>query len=361
MANNFCRYLSNGFTFTTKGDSLKVQPCCFFLGPVVDIDGDVLHYRQTLNQITSWVPGCAHCQNMESIGQQSLRQASFDWIGEENYQEPVSIDIHLDSACNAACVMCVENLSSLWKKENLKYSNKKIDIKLHDVNEIDGWIYKITNGFNLSKLRYIKFYGGEPMLTDTHIKFLEKIPCPQNVTLHYTTNGSIFPNDRTIKIWDKFKCVIFAASIDGVDQQFDYLRWPLTWDKVSKNLLRIKQHKIHNVLFRLEFTVNFLNAWYYDQVENWMHNYFSHNEFGDVTEINLHLCGGGIFDTDFMPIALRNIVLEKYSADHKIHRLIKNLPVEKSITNFFKFTDTWDPRRSNNWREAFAEIQHFIP
>jgi hypothetical protein len=198
------------------------------------------------------------------------------------------------------------------------------------------------------------------MLTDTHIKFLEKIPCPQNVTVHYTTNGSVVPNDVTKAVWKKFRCIVFAVSVDGIDQQFDYIRWPLTWNKVSQNLHRIKQDKISNVMFRLEFTVNFLNAWYFDTVENWVRDNFAHNAFGDATEINLHFCEKNIFDPEFMPLALRQAVLEKYPNQHKIHKLVQNLAV-KQPKYFYNFTNIWDPRRANNWREAFAEIQHFIP
>jgi len=168
------------------------------------------------------------------------------------------------------------------------------------------------------------------------------------------------PNDRTKAVWEKFHCIVFAVSVDGVDQQFDYIRWPLTWYKVSQNLYRIKQDKISNVMFRIEFTVNFLNAWYFNTVENWVKDHFAHNAFGDATDINLHLCEGHIFDPAFMPETLRQAVLKKYSTQHKIHRLVQNLPVKQS-KQFFHFADTWDQIRSNNWREAFAEIQHLIP
>ena len=112
-------------------------------------------------------------------------------------------------------------------------------------------------------LKYVKFFGGEPLFTDTHLKFIKHIPYPEQVILHYTTNGSIYPNDMILEEWKKFKTIIFAASLDGIEEQFDYVRWPLPWNKVSKNLMRLRENKdIWNIIFRVEFTVNFLNAYY---------------------------------------------------------------------------------------------------
>lgn len=359
MSNNFCRYLSNGYNFSTYQSGVVIKPCCYFRGPSVDINGNIQQYFNKVGQITSWTPACEACKQCEDAGQQSLRQAGFDWINEENHNDPVSIDINIDMTCNAACVTCGEYSSSLWYKEKSKYSDHKIDIKISNDSNINTIFDKIVSEFDLSKLKYIKFYGGEPMATDTHIKFLDKIPCPQNVTVHYTTNGSVTPNQRTKEIWEKFRLILFAVSVDGIDQQFDYIRWPLTWIKISENLLNVKQNKIHNVMFRLEFTVNFLNAWYFDTVENWVRDNFSHNAFGDNTEVNLHFCSGGIFNPEFMSEKLRQAILEKYPTDHKIHRLVQNLPVGKS-NKFFDFVNVWDERRSNDWRKAFAEIQHLV-
>lgn len=359
MSNNFCRYLSNGYNFLLdKNNNIKVRPCCLFDGEFM-LDSDIHVNRQTYNSINDWTPQCRKCHQLEKIGQQSLRQTSPDWIDDETHTDPVYIEVYLDNTCNAACAICNEDLSSLWFKEKQKLHGKSIRIASAD-SIIDEKIAQISQSFNFSNLKFVKFYGGEPLFTDSHIKFLKTLPNPQQVVLHYTTNGSIFPSDETLEQWDKFRTVIFSASLDGTDQQFEYLRWPLPWHKVSKNIMRLQQQRLHNLMFRVEYTLNFLNAWYYDKLETWINENLKTNAFGDPTEINLHFVGGGVFDLECMPISLRQQVLEKYPAGHLIHNAVSALKTQHSLNGFVEFINTWDHRRSLEWTNAFPEIHHHI-
>jgi uncharacterized Fe-S cluster-containing radical SAM superfamily protein len=359
MSNTFCKYLSNGYSFNIdeKNNSVLVKPCCFFQGGF-KLDENIHKNRESYNKIQSWVPQCNYCKILEDSGQQSLRQTGQDWIDSDNSIYPVAVDIYLDNTCNAACVTCGEYSSTLWYKENQKLLNKSFQIN-SNVDNIDANLNQIVTEFDYSQLKYVKFYGGEPLFTDTHLKFLKTILNPENVTVHYTTNGSIFPSDETLAMWNRFKTIVFAASIDGVDQQFNYVRWPLSWSKVSSNLLRLRAQRLHNVIFRIEFTVNFLNAWYYDQVQKWMIDHWNMNEFGDLTELNVHSCHG-VFDLQCMPYPLRDEILKKYPQGHVIHNMIANLPEPKTLKPFVKFTKIWDPRRKQDWRQFFNEIEHLI-
>jgi sulfatase maturation enzyme AslB (radical SAM superfamily) len=360
MSNNFCRYLSNGYSFIVNqlDNSIGVRPCCWFRGSI-RLDDQVELNRARYNAINSWIPECTQCQILEKSGQQSLRQSAFDWIGNVNHTRPISVDITFDKTCNAACVICDDVSSTLWYKEKQKLINESFVIKT-DVADIDDKIDKIAQAFDYTDLRYVKFFGGEPLFTDTHLKFLKTIPNPKNVTVHYTTNGSIFPSAGTLEQWSHFKTIIFAASLDGTDQQFDYVRWPLPWHKVSDNLLRLRAQKVHNIMFRVEFTVNFLNAWYFDRLQQWVNDNWATNEFGDPTELNVHHCVG-VFDPQCMPENLRKETMQKYPPGHVIHRMISGLAEPMSLTPFNEFTNTWDQRRKQNWRQSFSEIEHLFP
>jgi hypothetical protein len=322
------------------------------------LDSQLLQNRQRIfESVNDWTNDCANCKILEDAGQQSLRQTGPSWIKDlEQSQDPVTIDINLDHECNAACVICDEYSSTLWKKENLKLNNKKIKIN-QDSGQVDQAIDQIVNTVSLKKLTYVKFFGGEPLFTDTHLKFIKHIPYPEQVTLHYTTNGSIYPNDEVLSAWKKFKVIIFAASLDGVEEQFDYVRWPLPWHKVSQNLIRLRQNKdIWNLIFRVEFTANFLNTYYFDRLETWVKDNLDTNLGGDKTEINIHQCWGGIFDLVKMPTPVRKLVKQKYPSDHIIHRLVDNLPNPTSLLPWENFVKTWDNRRNNSWQTAFPDL-----
>lgn len=358
MPNQFCRYLSNGYSFTIKNNnSVTVGPCCWYKSKT-QVDSQLLQHRRSMTEsVTDWTANCATCKTLEDAGQQSLRQTGPDWIkDDEKSQDPVAIDIALDTECNAACVTCVPESSSLWAKENAKLSNKKIKINKNTDN-IDNAIDQIVNIISLNKLKYVKFFGGEPLFTDTHLRFIKHIPCPENVTLHYTTNASIYPTKETFEIWKKFKTIIFSASLDGIEEQFNYVRWPLRWSKVSENLLRLQQNKsINNLMFRVEFTANFLNTYYFDRVEDWIKNNLDTNLSGDKTEINIHHCWGGTWNLEKMPADIRMLILKKYPNNHVIHNLVANLPLPDSIESWKHFVKTWDNRRNNSWQTAFPDL-----
>lgn len=363
MPNSFCNLLSNGYSFTIDraSNSLQVGPCCFHKKKI-SVDAQVLQrHRDQFDSVKDWTLACENCRLLESSGQQSLRQTGKDWIPvHAPAQAAVMIDVNLDIECNAACVICNDRKSSLWQRENQKFF-KINDAVNHCTQRIDTHIDTIVQTISFDHVTYIKFFGGEPLFTDTHIKFLERIPHKENVTVHYTTNGSIFPNEQVMEIWSKFKTIIFAASIDGIEQQFDYVRWPLPWTKVSQNLLRIKCARMHNVIFRIEFTANLLNTYYFDRLENWVEQNFKTNEFGDKTEINIHHCVDSEFALEYMPKSLRELIIQKYGTTHILSKMVSTARLSSDFSQFWLFVDRWDSRRNNDWRASFPELVPYIP
>lgn len=358
MPNHFCNLLSNGYSFSVDQTTgrLLVAPCCLHTDRIpVEPDLPKKHHSR-FGSIRDWTAACRHCHVLESAGQKSLRQTGPDWITDRvPIHAPVMIDINLDKECNAACVICNEHSSSLWARENKKLLQIKERHQPSDIG-VQEHVRAIVGSVSLDHVRYVKFFGGEPLFTDTHLHFLREIPCPDQVTLHYTTNASIYPNQQVRDVWSRFKTVIFAASLDGVDDQFDYVRWPLSWSKVSQNLVRMRDSNLHNVMFRVEFTANMLNTFYYDRLEHWVANHLATNQYGDATEINIHHCSNSVFSLANMPSHVRNLVLDKYPKNHVIHQMILNLPFQSNLGGFWDFVHTWDSRRDIAWQHCFPDL-----
>jgi wyosine [tRNA(Phe)-imidazoG37] synthetase (radical SAM superfamily) len=366
MSNNFCRFLSNGHSFVKykRGTDVVVEkPCCWFAGdspnPVsarfFEKPGADLSDDNDFNSIQGWTDACEKCRVLEQSGMQSLRKSSFDLISENGH----AVDINLDIKCNGACVICGPSLSTLWQSEY-----KKIDIpsyvkNLSDEN-IDKTLDNIFDSLDFGKVEYIKFWGGEPLFTDTHLKVIKRIQNPEKVTLHYTTNASIFPSTETLREWEKFKMILFYGSIDGIEDQFDYIRWPMKWKKVTRNLLKLSDVAPVNLLFRVEFTANFMNSFYYDSLENWIKENLKTNRLGDRTEINIHPCIGP-WSINKMPMAIREMVLDKFNHEHPIHKLVSKLPESENLDNWYQFVNRWDQIRGNSWKDTFPDLVDKIP
>ena len=126
-------------------------------------------------------------------------------------------------------------------------------------------------------------------------------------------------------------------------------------------MIRLRGNKdIWNLMFRVEFTANFLNTYYFDRLENWVANNLNTNLSGDKTEINIHQCWGGIWDLEKMPQSIRQLTLNKYSTNHIIHKLIANLAQQTSLDPWQKFVNTWDNQRKNSWQTAFPDIVQYL-
>ena len=354
MANNFCRFLSNGYSVQLTPSNLVVKPCCWYKGGIL-LDEKFKSNIEERSKIDTWTSGCDVCKKQEAAGQNSFRQSSFDLVPDYYSNDPVAVDINIDMTCNAACVICGPYISTYWDKQ-LAAKKKTVYIKSH--NNIDSILKQILSVLDFSHVRRIKFFGGEPLLTDTHVKFLRAIPNPDKVDIWYTTNASVLPKKDVIELWTKFKLVYFEASIDAIEKQFNYIRWPLRWNKVSENLITLKNQGPNNLLFRINHTLNPFNIFYYDRFDNWVQENLNSNRLGDRTEINVHPCWG-TWALEKTPISLRQEIYTRYS-NHIVSAILAQ-QAEKDHSAIMAFTNTWDSSRKQHWQQIFPDIvKHFV-
>ena len=125
------------------------------------------------------------------------------------------LDYWTGDLCNLACVICGPQNSSVWKQQ----LNIPINRRINSVN--DFW----TN-LDLTKIKFVHFNGGEPLLSKEHVKFLHAFPNKEQVTLNYNTNGTILPGKELNDLWLQFKLVQLDFSIDDIGDRFEYQRWP---------------------------------------------------------------------------------------------------------------------------------------
>jgi sulfatase maturation enzyme AslB (radical SAM superfamily) len=74
------------------------------------------------------------------------------------------------------------------------------------------------------------------------------------------SNGSIELNARQLQTLSQFENLNICLSIDGVGDQFNYIRWPLKWDKLQYNLVQFKKITQH---ISVSCMISNLNIMYY--------------------------------------------------------------------------------------------------
>jgi molybdenum cofactor biosynthesis enzyme MoaA len=123
------------------------------------------------------------------------------------------------------------------------------------------------------QIRYIEFTGGEPFMIREHFRFLERIVdmgIAGQVEIHYNTNGTQFP-DNAEDIWQHFKTVEIAFSIDDIGERFEYQRANAVWSEVEHNIARFMAMRDRHCNIQLQacITVNVFNVLYLETVANW--------------------------------------------------------------------------------------------
>ena len=360
MQNKFCKALSNAVSFRIHGESnpLTFNPCCIYDEYIPFHPVSFKKQRAEFAKAdTKFLPGCSKCKLKEIThnGSSARRAVNLNFpddIGDDIYK----LEIVLDTTCNAACIQCSSSQSSLWRNEVAARDSKYIHIQ--PTSQIDLRIEQIKRSVDIQKVKIWHFWGGEPLLTDTHTKFLNQIEDLSTVSLKYTTNGSIFPNDDVLELWNKCKQVMIGVSTDGIDDRFHYIRWPITFNKWSRVVERFKNETSSNVKFHINYCVLPLNALYTDELDEWAYKNFSKRQHGETIEVR-HSGGEGPLDIACTPMTLREEIWKRLGERHPVSRILEEVPLIDP-GNMLMHLDKWDPIRKLDWRKTFPDIvRHF--
>ena len=191
------------------------------------------------------LPECKQCITEENLGDgTSIRTEMNTRYGHHINKTPKIryIELMFSTHCNLACRMCGEYASSKWKLINNPNLTVDTSIDSSDLENYDS---------DFSKLDELKVVGGEPFLAKEHYDFLDKfitqVDNPENVSIHYCTNGTIFPNKNIINYWKKLKIVKIVLSVDAYGTLNDYLRPGSSWKKVNENIEKFRNIEDVNI------------------------------------------------------------------------------------------------------------------
>jgi len=285
----FCYAPWTNIDISPTGD---ISPCCKFLydkynTPVHNIQnnsineymkGDVLDTVKSQFLKNQWPAGCERCRIEEENGIKSKRQ--LDYIRWNSYYQTydfskshlLTASIAFGNACNLKCITCNANASSTWRKEWKSIHN--VDIKpLHFKHS-----NLVQEVINLTKDELIHFDipGGEPFISGVNeqkyiLKSLIESGQSKNISIHYTTNVTKFPDDSWWELWKHFKEIDMQLSIDSTDSHFEYIRYPADWESVNKNIQRYKaaEKSIDNLRLSISHTVSAFNIFYIGDFFKW--------------------------------------------------------------------------------------------
>ena len=261
-----------------------------------------------------WHEECTRCRNEEKSGFGSFRQHNLNdwgkWFGDFNYDKACAVtksdgtidvkkqnvdflDIRYGNFCNLKCRMCGPQDSHMWYSDYEKLHGPtqflETDWYSNNKNYIDNFS---KYGLNAKKINFI---GGEPTLIKEHIDSLNYIISKNKahtVRLAYNTNLTSI-SDELLDLWSNFKEVRIAASIDGIDEVFNYQRYPANFGKVNKIIKLLDTHPTVNFRLWFDFTVTILNVFHFPEFMKWKleNNFVEWNRIKSPNPtVSYHMC-----------------------------------------------------------------------
>jgi MoaA/NifB/PqqE/SkfB family radical SAM enzyme len=299
------------------------RPCCLAIDEITKPDGvkysllensleEIYHseYMQDLRK--EFLKGnkpstCQRCWNEEAAGRVSKRMNSrirlkeyydsIDWSN-TNPDQLWFIDLKLGNICNLKCRICGSWSSSKWAKEEIDYV-PGIDRKTHLAYTYlqDGAWPRESELFwdnlrtLLPNIKYLEFTGGEPFLIEQHFKFLRyavDTNHSKHIEIHYNTNGTVFP--EAARLWNHFKHVEIAFSIDNVGERFEYERHGADWQEVQANIRRFTEMRSAKISTQLCTTMNIQNVYYLPELCDWIGTQTFDHVYFNMLHDPWHMC-----------------------------------------------------------------------
>ena len=282
-----------------------VRPCCLAEDELVDDAGEKFnlatakftaiqnsHSMKELRQqfINQEQPQtCRKCWREERSGRTSKRMHTLDRLKHMLAHETtwtvdakplMFLDLKLGNICNLKCRICGSWSSSTFATEelaNIKFEDRKSSHHYQMLKQ-GAWPRENSTFWQeidqvVDHIEYIEFTGGEPLMIPEHFDLLQGLidrGIAGRIEIHYNTNGTQY-SESAADIWQHFKTVEIAFSIDDVGARFEYQRSNAVWAEVEDNIARFKQlrDQYPNIRLQVCSTVNVFNVYYLEELARW--------------------------------------------------------------------------------------------
>jgi hypothetical protein len=344
---------------------------------------------------------CERCYRQEKSGVESLRSTA----GMEQYIKETADDgtyirpattmqIQMGNICNLKCKMCSQMYSHMHGLETLEIGRQDPDW-LHWVKQQGANVNNWTNELGVKQewyknnetklkifdhisknIKHLNVIGGEPTLIPEFYELFDY--CDQQGTLG-TKDVTIVTNltntnAKLTKWLPKMKLWRIWASVDGIGERTEYIRYPSKWEKILESLEFYRSLLGTNGKITLSPAVQLLNIDQLDDIIKWW----------------LAWCGGELNDRygftwlavvwyplicnpNIAPREWRLRVadkLSKYRFDGKYDNIISELRRDHHSPEkykelqmaFVKYNDRQDQFRnvSKTWRQLLPDLERSL-
>jgi len=344
---------------------------------------------------------CERCYREEAQGTMSLRTTNGideyikDTLPDGTYQKSAtSMQIQLGNICNLKCKMCSQMYSHMHGLETLEIGKQDPDW-LHWVKEqganVNNWTNELgkkqewykNKEFKLRMFEHISenikelcVIGGEPTLIPEFYELFEY--CDQQGTLggkSVTLVTNLTNTNARITKWlPKLAQWRIWASVDGVAERTEYIRYPSKWAKVLESLEFYRSNLGNNGNITLSPAVQLLNIDQLDDIIKWWKDWCGgelNQQYGFTWLATVWyplICNPNIAPREWrLRVADK---LSKYKFDNYYNNIVNELRRDQHTSEkykelqkaFVKYNDKQDQFRNveKTWRQLLPDLEQSL-
>ena len=344
---------------------------------------------------------CERCYKQEEMGVESLRSTTGmeqyikETADDGTYSNPATtMQMQLGNICNLKCKMCSQMYSHMHGLETLEIGRQDPDW-LHWVKEqganVNNWTnelgikqewyrnteFKLKMFEHISKnIKHLNVIGGEPTLIPEFYELFEY--CDRQGTLDGKTITLVTnltnTNPRLTKWLPKLEQWTIWASVDGLGERTEYIRYPSKWEKILESLEFYRSNLGNNGKITLSPAVQLLNIDQLDDMikwwEDWCGGEMNHRYGFTWLAVVWYplICNPNIAPREWrLKVADK---LSKYKFDDYYNNIINELRRDQHTsekykelqTAFIKYNDKQDQFRNveKTWRQLLPDLETAI-
>ena len=344
---------------------------------------------------------CERCYRQEEQGVESLRSTEImdkcimDTLPDGTYQKnATSMQIQLGNICNLKCKMCSQMYSHMHGMETKEIGEQDPEW-LHWVKEQGANVNNWTNELGIKQewykniatkqkmfehisknIQHLNVIGGEPTLIPEFYELFEH--CDQQGTLGNKSVTIVTnltnTNPRLTKWLPKLNEWKIWASVDGVGERTEYIRYPSRWDKVLESLEFYRKIMGDNGNITLSPAIQLLNIDQLDDIVKWWLDWCGgelNQKYGFTWLATVWyplICNPNMAPREWrLQVADK---LSKYKFDDNYENIIKELRRDQHTPKryeelqkaFIKYNDKQDQFRNveKTWRQLLPDLETAI-
>lgn len=305
---------------------------------------------------------CTSCHGMTHAGTGQRYNFIRDMYNQRFMHTPVDytrddtfvlggIDLHWDNICNLRCVSCWPLQSSAIAKElRIQVPKPTADI----IHQVIDWIV-----LNQHSLREIYFSGGEPMLIPYNLELLRRLEPRSDLLLRVNSNFTFSPTNPVFQALGQWPNVLYTASVDGMQQRFEYIRTGARWTTVIQNLERCRDQ---GAQMRVNTVFSVLTATTLLDTQHWLADQYG------IRDFTINYCG-----MDQLHLRCRNLpnsakqqvrqrieqeiaVTSDRNLAGQLVNCVRELDTDPDGNDYATWLDAIDARHGSDWRMTFPEL-----